>query len=73
MYAREKVSHALRSRPHEECRRKSKSKKASPRKPQVPPELEGTVQRLIQEQQRLLKSMMDKEAFPGVLSGTPSD
>lgn len=65
VYAREKVSHALRSRPNEERRRKPKPKKKLTRKPQIPPALEGRVQSLIQAQQQLLKSMIGKEMFPG--------
>lgn len=65
VYAREKVSHALRSRPNEERRRKPKPKKKLARKPEVPPEFEGKVQALIRDQQALLKSMIEKEIFPG--------
>lgn len=65
VYAREKVSHALRSRPNEERRRKSKPKRKLVRKPQIPPELEGRVQSLIKAQQQLLKCMIEKEMLPG--------
>jgi len=65
VYAREKVSHALRSRPSEERRRKSKPKKKLIQKPQVPPELEGRVQSLIEAQQLLLKRMIEQEMLPG--------
>ena len=64
-YAREKVSHALRSRPNDERRRKTKPRIKTARKPEIPPELEGRVQALIHEQQALLKSMIEKEVFPG--------
>jgi hypothetical protein len=65
IYAREKVSHALRSRPNDERRRKTKPRIKTARKPEIPPELEGRVQALIHEQQALLKSMIEKEVFPG--------
>lgn len=60
-YAREKVSHALRSRPNEERPKRPKAKKKASRKPQYPPELEETVQDLINDQQQLLKSLIKKE------------
>jgi hypothetical protein len=62
-YAREKVSHALRSRPNEERRRKLRPKKNSFRKPEIPAEFEVQVQSLIQAQQELLKSMIETEIF----------
>ena len=65
VYAREKVSHALRSRPNEERRRNQRPKKNSSRKPEVPAEFEVQVQSLIQAQQELLKSMIETEVFPG--------
>lgn len=65
VYAREKVSHALRSRPSEERRRNLRPKKSSSRKPEVPAEFEVQVQSLIQAQQELLKSMIETEVFPG--------
>ena len=65
VYAREKVSHALRSRPNEERRRNQRPKKSSSRKPEVPAEFEVQVQTLIQAQQALLKSMIETEVFPG--------
>lgn len=64
-YAREKVSHALRSRPSEERRKRLKQKKKTPRKPKVPPELETTVQDLINEQQRLLKDLIQNDPVTG--------
>lgn len=65
VYAREKVSHALRSRPNDERRRNQRPKKSSSRKPEVPAEFEVQVQTLIQAQQALLKSMIETEVFPG--------
>jgi hypothetical protein len=65
VYAREKVSHALRSRPNEERSRRLKPKKKMTRKPEIPIELEGRVQALIREQQTLLKVMIEREVFPG--------
>lgn len=65
VYAREKVSHALRSRPNEERRRNLRPKKNSSRKPEIPAEFEVQVQSLIQAQQELLKSMIETEVFPG--------
>lgn len=64
-YAREKVSHALRSRPNEERRRKLKPKKSTSRKQEIPAEFELNVQSLLQAQQELLKSMIETEVFPG--------
>lgn len=64
VYAREKVSHALRSRPNEERRRNQRPKKTC-RKPEIPAEFEVQVQSLIQAQQALLKSMIETEVFPG--------
>jgi hypothetical protein len=60
-YAREKVSHSLRSRPNEHRRIKPKIRKKMSCKPKHTPALEAVVTRLIQEQQELLKSMIDKE------------
>ena len=60
-YAREKVSHSLRSRPNEHRRSKPKIKKKIVCKPKHSPALEAAVTRLIQEQQELLKSMIHKE------------
>ena len=65
VYAREKVSHALRSRPNEERRRNQRPKKSSSRKQEIPAEFEIQVQTLIQAQQALLKSMIETEVFPG--------
>eukprot|EP00977_Amphora_coffeiformis_P000823 scaffold175_cov177-Amphora_coffeaeformis.AAC.25 len=60
-YAKEKVSHALRSRPTEDKRKRSKPKKKAKRKPSFSPELEGLVKGMITDQQSLLQSMIDKE------------
>lgn len=65
VYAREKVSHALRSKSNDERRRKPKMKKKPVRKPEIPPEIEGKVHSLIHDQQALLRSMIEKEIFPG--------
>jgi hypothetical protein len=73
IYAREKVSHALRSRPNEERRRKPKLTSKPSRKSKIPPELEGQVQTIIQEQQRLLKEMIEKEVLTGSHLGFQSD
>lgn len=60
-YAREKVSHSLRSRPNEQRRTKPKPRKRTIRKPPHSPYLEAIVQRLIADQQALLKTMIRKE------------
>lgn len=60
-YAREKISHSLRSRPSEQRRTKPKPRKRAVRKPEQSPYLESLVQRLIADQQALLKSMIAKE------------
>eukprot|EP00526_Cylindrotheca_closterium_P019275 CAMPEP_0113617342 /NCGR_PEP_ID=MMETSP0017_2-20120614/8726_1 /TAXON_ID=2856 /ORGANISM="Cylindrotheca closterium" /LENGTH=220 /DNA_ID=CAMNT_0000526725 /DNA_START=203 /DNA_END=865 /DNA_ORIENTATION=- /assembly_acc=CAM_ASM_000147 len=60
-YAREKISHSLRSRPSEQRRAKPKPRKRVVRKPAQSPYLESLVQRLIADQQALLKSMIAKE------------
>lgn len=58
-YAREKVSHSLRSRPNEQRRNKPKPRKKTVRKTQHSPALDELVQRLIVDQQALLKSMIE--------------
>ena len=63
-YAREKVSHALRSRPLDERRKKLRPKKKGQRKVMCTPELEAKAKKLINEQQQLLKAMIDKKVFP---------
>ena len=65
-YAKEKVSHALRSRPSTERRKRSKPKRGSGSSSKVPcpPELEQTVHRLICDQQQLLESMIRREVLP---------
>lgn len=60
-YAREKLSHSLRSRPNEQRRSKPKPRKKCVRKNQYSPALDVIVTRLISEQQSLLKDMIDKE------------
>jgi hypothetical protein len=70
-YAREKVSHALRSRPNEDKPKLPKPKKKLSRKPPQSHDLEDTVRRLIADQQRLLKSMIEKDVFPGGQMVTP--
>lgn len=65
VYAKEKVSHALRSRPNEERRKRPKPKKKTSRKTKMTPELEAVVQKIIHDQQELLKEMIKKEVFPG--------
>jgi hypothetical protein len=60
-YAREKVSHSLRSRPNEQRRSKPKPRKKMVRKTPYSPALDVVVTRLIQEQQTLLKYMIEKE------------
>jgi hypothetical protein len=64
-YAREKVSHALRSRPNEDRPKRPKQKKKVARKPAQSHDLEDTVRRLIADQQHLLQSMIEKDFFPG--------
>ena len=71
VYAREKVSHALRSRPNEERRRKCPRKKLS-RKQDIPIEFEKHVNTLIMSQQQLLKSMIENETIPGTQFETDS-
>ena len=61
-YAREKVSHALRSK-NDRRRKRPKAKKKTARKPQHSRELEETAQRLIKDQQQLLKSMIGKARY----------
>lgn len=63
-YAHEKVSHALRSIPKEERRKRDKLNKKATRKPDLAPEVEETVQTLINDQQELLRSYMAKAAAP---------
>eukprot|EP00980_Cylindrotheca_fusiformis_P009035 scaffold1939_cov92-Cylindrotheca_fusiformis.AAC.8 len=60
-YAREKVSHSLRSCKHEQRRTKPKPRKRTVRKPPYSPYIDSVVQRLIADQQELLKSMIEKE------------
>lgn len=59
-YAREKVSHSLRSRPSENRRSKPKPpRKSSLRKNPQSPAIDKTVSQLIHNQQSLLKSMIE--------------
>jgi hypothetical protein len=60
-YAREKVSHSLRSRPNEQRRNKPKARKKMVRKAPYSPALDAVVGRLINDQQSLLKAMIEKE------------
>lgn len=61
-YRKEKVSHALRSRPNNDDRSKrQKPKKKMSRKQKELPAVDQTVESLIQEQQALLKSMIERE------------
>lgn len=60
-YAKEKVSHALRSRPTEQRRTRTKPKKKVMRKPSFSPELEELVQGMITDQQTLLQSLIEQE------------
>lgn len=62
-YAKEKVSHALRSRPMEDRRKRLKPKKKAMRKSAFSPELENVVQGMIADQQSLLRTMIEKEAL----------
>jgi hypothetical protein len=64
-YAREKVSHALRSRSNEDRPKRPKQKKKIARKLTQSHDLDDTVRRLIADQQRLLQSMIEKDFFPG--------
>jgi hypothetical protein len=72
VYAREKVSHALRSRSNEELRHKLRPKKKVSRKAEIPVEFEVQVESLIQAQQKLLKSMIETEIFPGTHFDSPA-
>ena len=60
-YIKEKVSHALRSRPNEERRQRLKPKKKIVRKQTQSPGMEQAVESIIREQQLLLKSMIERE------------
>lgn len=60
-YMKEKVSHALRSRPEKERRKRPKPKKKATRKLQQSPAIDEAVESLIQEQQAMLKSMIERE------------
>ena len=60
-YAKEKVSHALRSRPTEDRRKRPKLKHKVMRKPSFSPELEDLVQGIIADQQVLLQNLIDNQ------------
>ena len=60
-YAKEKVSHALRSRPTEDRRKRPKLKRKVMRKPSFSPELEDLVQGIIADQQVLLQNLIDNQ------------
>jgi hypothetical protein len=64
-YAREKVSHSLRSRPINEQQRRTKPKvrKKALRKHTNLPALDSVVQQLIQDQQQILNMMIQKESI----------
>ncbi|CAB9512423.1 expressed unknown protein [Seminavis robusta] len=64
-YMKEKVSHALRSRPSEERRRRLKPKKKTVRKQTQSPAVEEAADSLIREQQALLKAMIEREGGAG--------
>mmetsp|Transcript_11066 Transcript_11066/g.17757 ORF Transcript_11066/g.17757 Transcript_11066/m.17757 type:complete len:219 (+) Transcript_11066:80-736(+) len=60
-YAREKVSHSLRSRPNNQRRCKPKIRKKAVRKQKQSPALDEVVHRILQDQQSILRTMMQKE------------
>lgn len=72
-YMKEKVSHALRSRPNEERRKRPKPKKKALRKQHMSPAIDDAVESLIQEQQALLKSMIEREGGIGSSLAALSD
>ncbi|KAG7344339.1 hypothetical protein IV203_022347 [Nitzschia inconspicua] len=61
-YAREKVSHSLRSRPMEQRRNRPRLKTKVLRVPKHSPALDDVVQHILQDQQSILKAMMQKES-----------
>lgn len=61
-YAREKVSHSLRSRPMENRRSRPKLKKKILRQSKHSPALDDVVMHILQDQQSILKAMMQKES-----------
>jgi hypothetical protein len=68
-YIKEKVSHALRSRPNEERKRRSKpNKKKIVRKQTQSQAVDEAVEIIIKEQQLLLKSMIEREGGRGCIS-----
>mmetsp|Transcript_7926 Transcript_7926/g.10390 ORF Transcript_7926/g.10390 Transcript_7926/m.10390 type:complete len:203 (+) Transcript_7926:164-772(+) len=67
-YAKEKVSHALRSRPGAERRKRNKPKRLN-QKMSCSPQLERTVNRLICDQQQLLEAMIRREVVLPLTNG----
>lgn len=67
-YIKEKVSHALRSRPNEERKRRLKPKKKIVRKQTQSLAVEEAAESIIREQQLLLKSMIEREGGGGGIS-----
>lgn len=55
------VSHALRSRPS--AKKRPKIKKSPSRRSSLGPEMEETINNMIEEQQALLRSMIDNKPF----------
>ena len=73
-YAREKVSHSLRSRPTEHRRTKQKPpRKTSLRKTQHSPAIEKIATQLIHDQQSLLKKMIENDTKGGSCVATEID
>ena len=66
VYAREKISHALRSRPNNARRRKwlRQRRQKTNKKRALTEDQERTVQRLIAEQQLLLQQLIHRETAP---------
>lgn len=64
-YAREKISHSLRSKPSEQRRKRSQEKRKTSRKAKLSAEFERLVHRVIEEQQQLLKRMIENEFLSG--------
>lgn len=68
LYARDKVSHALRSKPWEGRKkplRTGPKQKRVVKKPSVPPETESTVQKLIEQQEKLLATLIENDLTGG--------
>jgi hypothetical protein len=63
-YVKDKISHALRSRQTDARKRRAEQQKQqSLHKKQVAPEIDASVRAIIQEQQLLLKKMIDEHIF----------